>query len=80
MFGHGWYFFDFLFSGSCLRPLVSFFPTFHQKSPGQKKKKGMWRSYNEGVQQVEPPMYDMPAKDSKGDHGQGWDKNKMIFV
>lgn len=24
-------------------------------------------------------MYDMPAKDPKGDYGQGEDKNKMIF-
>lgn len=26
-----------------------------------------------------PPMYDSPAKDSKGDQGQGGNKNKMIF-
>lgn len=26
-----------------------------------------------------PPMYDSPAMDSKGDQGQGGNKNKMIF-
>lgn len=54
MFGHGWYSFDFYFPGLVSALLSASSPLSTRKSPGQKKKKGMWgESHNEGVQQVD---------------------------
>lgn len=76
MFGHGWYPLIFisriLFPPSC-QLLPHFLP---KRVRARKRKRACGENPITSGPAGGPPMYDMPAKDSKWDHGQGWDKTR----